>query len=152
MNDLTHVFATCTFTGAEIAGIARRFRGIHGERHGRMSTPGEGLDTVGLVEKVAAHLGQPFNLDRDWPDHGGELPLPEIPPEAATPGDILEFDFSQAGRGRALGHQLAILTHGASALAKDARIVCVPHAVRLCWLDGLWRDHLTRAWRFGGAR
>jgi hypothetical protein len=154
MNDLTHVFATRTVTGAEIADTARRFCGIHGQRHGRMTTPGEGLDTVGLIEAVAGCIGQRFHLDRDWPVRGGDLPLLEIPPEGATPGDVLEFDFSRAKGGRALGHQLAVLVHGASVLSKDARIVGVPHAVRLCWLDGLWRAHLVRAWRFGagGAR
>ena len=148
MNDLTHAFAVRTFTGPRIADIAKRFTGVHGERYGRMTTPGEGLDTVGLIAAVAERLDTPFTLDRDWSDHGGELPLLEIPPETATPGDVLEFDFSPGNRGRALGHQLGILTHGTSALARDAQIVGVPHAVRVCWLDGLWRDHLTRAWRF----
>ena len=152
MNDLTHAFTTWptrrAFTGARIADIAKRFIGVHGERYGRMATPDEGLDTVGLIEAVAERLGDPLSLDRDWSDHGGDLRLTEIAIAEATPGDVLEFDFSEAGRGRSLGHQLAILTHGQSTLAKDAQIVCVPHAVRLCWLDGLWRDHLTRAWRF----
>ncbi len=152
MNDLTHAFtawsAQGTFTGARIADIAKRFAGVHGERYGRMTAPDEGLDTVGLIEAVAGRLGQPLNLDRDWSAHGGELNLLEIPAEDATPGDVLEFDFSQGPRARSLGHQLAILSLGASVLAKDAQIVCVPHAVRICWLDGLWRDHLVRAWRF----
>ena len=146
MNDLTHAFTTRhTFTGARIADIAKRFIGVHGERYGRMATPGEGLDTVGLIEVVAERLGDPLSLDRDWSDHGGDLRLLEIPIAEATPGDVLQFDFSQAKRGQSLGHQLAILT-------SDRQIVCVPHAVRLCWLDGLWRDHLTRAWRFTARR
>ena len=157
MNDLTHAFspswaARRTFTGARIADIAKRFIGVHGERHGRMSTPDEGLDTVGLIEAVAERLGEPLGLDRDWSFHGGELNLLEIPVEDATPGDVLEFDFTEARRGQALRHQLAILTFGQSALAKDAQIVCVPHAVRICWLDGLWRDHFRRAWRFNVRR
>jgi len=156
MNDLTHTFTAWppqkTFTGMRIADIAKRYIGVHGERHGRMSLPDEGLDTVGLVEAVAERLGDPLSLDRDWPSHGGDLNLTEIPVAEATPGDVLEFDFCAARRGRSLGHQLAILSHGASALAKDAQIVCVPHAVRICWLDGLWRDHLTRAWRFKARR
>ena len=156
MNDLTHAFIPWamrrTFTGARIADIAKRFIGVHGERYGRMTVPSEGLDAVGLIEAVAERLGDPLSLDRDWGDHGGDLRLSEIPIAEATPGDVLEFDFSEARRGRSLGHQLAILTHGASAEAKDAQIVCVPHAVRLCWLDGLWRDHLTRAWRFNARR
>ena len=157
MNDLTHAFtpswtARRTVTGAHIADIAKRFTGVHGERHGRMTTPDEGLDTVGLIAAVADRLGEPLGLDRDWPEHGGELHLRDIPIDATTPGDVLEFDFTQAQRGRALGHQLAILTYGASARAKDAQIVCVPHAVRICWLDGLWRDHLKRAWRFQARR
>ena len=156
MNDLTHAFTTWspqrTFTGARIADIAKRFIGIHGERYGRMSSPDEGIDTVGLIEAVAERLGDPLSLDRDWSLHGGDLRLLEIPIAEATPGDVLHFDFSQAKRGQSLGHQLAILTHGTSALARDAQIVCVPHAVRLCWLDGLWRDHLVRAWRFNARR
>ena len=157
MNDLTHAFTPLwsqkrTFTGARIADIAKRFIGVHGEIHGRMTTPDEGLDTTGLIEAVAERLGEPLTLDRDWSLHGGELNLLEIPVEDATPGDVLEFDFSDARRGRVLGHQLAILTFGTTALARDAQIVCVPHAVRICWLDGLWRDHLTRAWRFNARR
>jgi hypothetical protein len=152
MNDLTHAFTTRTFTGPEIASIAKSFSGIHGERYGRRSTASEGLDTVGLIAAVAERLDTPFHLDRDWPERGGELPLLEIPPETATPGDVLEFDFSRAKRAKALGHQLGVLAHGTSALARDARIVCVPHAVRVCWLDGLWRDHLVRAWRFSARR
>jgi len=153
MNDLTHAFTTWSparaVSGARIADIAKRFNGVHGERHGRMTTPDEGLDTIGLIEAVAGRIGQPLGLDRDWSVHGGGLDLGQIPVEAATPGDILEFDFTRAPRGRSLGHQLAVLTHGATAQAKDAQIVCVPHAVRICWLDGLWRDHMVRAWRFG---
>jgi len=156
MNDLTHVFTTWrparTSTGARIADIAKRFTGVHGERHGRMTTPDEGLDCIGLIEAVAERIGQPLSLDLDWPEHGGDLNLLEIPPGEATPGDVLEFDFTHGPRARSLGHQLAVLTHGASAQAKDAQIVCVPHAVRICWLDGLWRDHLVRAWRFGVRR
>ncbi len=157
MNDLTHAFTPTwspqrTFTGARIADIAKRFVGVHGERHGRMATPSEGLDTVGLIEAVAERIGDPLSLDRDWNQHGADLRLTEIPIAEATPGDVLQFDFSEARRGRALGHQLAILSHGASASAKDAQIVCVPHAVRICWLDGLWRDHLTHAWRFQARR
>ncbi len=156
MNDLSHAFtpwaARRTFTGARITDIAKRFTGVHGERYGRMATPDEGLDTIGLIEAVAERLGEPLNLDRDWSLHGGELNLLEIPVEEATPGDVLEFDFSNARRGRALGHQLAVLSFGTTALARDAQIVCVPHAVRICWLDGLWRDHLTRAWRFKARR
>jgi hypothetical protein len=153
MNDLTHAFTPWsqqrTFTGARIADIAKRFAGVHGERYGRTATPDEGLDTVGLIQAVAERLGQPLDLDRDWSQHGGEPNLLEIPFAEATPGDVLEFDFTHGPRARSLGHQLAILTHGASAAAKDAQIVCVPHAVRICWLDGLWHDHLVRAWRFG---
>lgn len=161
MNDLTHAFTTQRprhiFTGARIADIAKRFIGVHGERYGRMTTPNEGLDTVGLIEAVAERLGDPLSLDRDWSAHGGDLRLLEIPLAEATPGDVLEFDFTDAKRGQSLGHQLAVMTHGTSALsrdvlAKDAQIVCVPHAVRLCWLDGFWRDHLTRAWRFNARR
>lgn len=156
MNDLTHAFTTWslrrTFTGARIADIAKRFIGVHGERYGRMTTPNEGLDTVGLIEVVAERLGDPLSLDRDWSAHGGDLRLLEIPLAEATPGDVLEFDFTHAKRGQGLGHQLAVLTHGTSVLAKDAQIVCVPHAVRLCWLDGCWRDHLVRAWRFQARR
>ncbi len=157
MNDLTHAFTSSwspkrPFTGARITDIAKRFTGIHGELHGRLRTPDEGLDTVGLIAAVAERLGEPLNLDRDWSLHGGELPLLEIPVEDATPGDVLEFDFSDARRGQTLRHQLAVLSFGTSALAKDAQIVCVPHAVRICWLDGLWRDHLTRAWRFNARR
>ncbi len=142
MNDLTHAFTTRrTVTGTQIADIAKRFIGVHGERYGRMATPDEGLDSIGLIEAVAEHIGDPLRLDRDWPAHGGDLRLLEIPLAEATPGDVLHFDFSRAARGQGLGHQLAILV-------SDTRIVCVPHAVRLCWLDGLWRDHLVRAWRF----
>jgi len=157
MNDLTHAFNPFwamrrTFTGARIADIAKRFIGVHGEHYGRMTPPDEGLDTTGLIEAVAERLGEPLTLYRDWFVHGGELNLLEIPVEDATPGDVLEFDFTEARRGRALGYQLVILSFGQSALAKDAQIVCVPHAVRICWLDGLWRDHLRRAWRFNARR
>lgn len=146
MNDLTHAFLTRpTVTGTRIAEIAKRFIGVHGERYGRMATPDEGLDTVGLIEAVAERIGEPFSLDRDWPQYGGDLRLPPVALKAASPGDVLEFDFSQAKCGRTLGHQLAILTG-------EAHIICVPHAVRLCWLDGLWRDHLVRAWRFKARR
>ena len=61
MNDLIHAFTPAwpvgrTFTGARIADIAKRFIGVHGERHGRMTIPDEGLDTVGLIEAVAERL------------------------------------------------------------------------------------------------
>ena len=140
-----------TVEGTTIADIAKRFRGVHGQRYGRLIAPNEGLDCIGLIERVAEAIGNPLSLDRDWGEHGADLDIPalrEIRLDMATPGDILTFDFTQAPRGRRLKHQLAILSYGRSALAPDAQAVCVPHAVDVCWLAPLWGRHLTGAYRF----
>ncbi len=167
MNAFTQAFATRphphrtplprgrAIDGATIADIAKRFRGVHGERHGRLLTPGEGLDCIGLVERVAQAIGETVRLDRDWCEHGADLDSPSLVPlrlDLATPGDLLVFDFTQAPRGRRLKHQLAILSYGRSALSPDAQAVCVPHAVDVCWLAPLWSRHLTGAYRFRARR
>lgn len=122
--------------------------GVHGERYGRMATKNEGLDCVGLIERVATLVGSPISICRDWQSHGGELPLVEIPVHLAEPGDVLVFDMG-AGNRAFRRFQLGVLIRGGTTDDR-AQFVGVPHAVAPVWLNaGPWKTALIKAYRFG---
>lgn len=143
-------FDGSNFAYAQVNAVhaAMSLRGVHGERYGRMAEKNEGLDCVGLVERVAAMIGAPVTIDRDFQESGGDLPLVEIPVHLAAPGDVLVFDMGSGSR-VFRRFQLGVLSNGDTTNPR-AKFVGMPHAVAEVWLNaGPWKMALTRAYRFG---
>ena len=138
---------TSAQVNAQAVDAAISLRGVHGERYGRMVEPNEGLDCVGLVERVAAIIGATVSIDPDWQTKGGDLPMLPVPVNQGQPGDVLVFDMG-AGNTAFRRFQLGILRQG-NVSDPRALFVGVPHAVAEVWLNaGPWKTSLIGAYRF----
>jgi len=142
-------FDVSTFTAARVNGkaveAALSLCGLHGQLYGRALVHNEGLDCVGLIERVSAAIGAAVSIDRNWQDNGGDLPMTQIPMELAEPGDVLVFDLGNCRAFRR--YQLGILTQGKTT-DREAQFVGVAPSVSTLWLAApLWAVNLIRVYR-----
>jgi hypothetical protein len=138
--------SVCAQVNAKAVEAALSFCGLHGQRYGRAMAHDEGMDCIGLIERVSAAVGAPVSIDRDWQDNGGDLPMMQIPMELAEPGDVLVFDLGNTRAFRRF--QLGVLISGKTT-DREAQFVGVPHAVSTVWLAApLWAVNLIKVYRF----